>query len=66
MAADKLTAAQAGKLGGLRAAHVMGADGLARAGSKGGRATLENKGREHYSRIAHQRWGRLKKGIGDG
>lgn len=52
----KLTRAQAGRLGGLQAAHNLGPDGVRRRGAKGGLTTVERFGR---ARLAHRRHGRL-------
>ena len=56
MTSTKLTKKQAGQLGGLKTAKKHD---MARLGSKGGSATLEKHGREHFIRAAHKRWGRL-------
>jgi hypothetical protein len=56
----KLTKAEAGRLGGLRAAHALGDDGVKRRARKGGNATLEKHGKAHYLRAVYQRWGRLE------
>lgn len=53
----KLTRAQAGRLGGLQAAHNL--DGVRRRGAKGGLTTVERFGRAHRARLAHRRHGRL-------
>lgn len=53
----KLTRAQAGRLGGLQAAHNLGPDGVRSA--KGGLTTVERFGRAHMARLAHRRHGRL-------
>ena len=55
----KLTRAQAGRLGGLQAAHNLGPDGVRRRGAKGGLTTVERFGRAHMARLAHRRVGRL-------
>lgn len=55
----KLTRAQAGRLGGLQAAHNLGPEGVRRRGAKGGLTTVERFGRAHRARLAHRRHGRL-------
>jgi hypothetical protein len=60
MTAEKLTPKQVAQLGGLAAARLAGPDGMKAKGSKGGRATAAKRGREHYIRAAHARWGRLQ------
>jgi hypothetical protein len=46
-------------LGGLAAAHKLGADGRKRRASAGGQAVLESRGRAYYKAMAYRRWGRL-------
>jgi hypothetical protein len=57
---SKLTKAEAGRLGGLTAAHKLGADGVAARARKGGDAASRKLGRAHYVRLALVRWGRLQ------
>jgi hypothetical protein len=59
VAEKKLTRKQIAQLGGFGAARALGSEGMARIGTKGGAATLEARGREHYIRMAHKRWNRL-------
>jgi len=54
--AAKLTPVQRGKLGGLTRAHKAGPNGMALAGAKGARATLERYGRAHFLALAFRRW----------
>lgn len=57
MADKKMTKAQAGRLGGLQAAHNLGAEGLARRGRKGGEATVAAHGTAHMTRLAMRKNG---------
>lgn len=56
--ATKLTKAQAGRLGGLKAARALGVEGVRRRGSHGGATTLDRYGKEHMTRLAHRSHGR--------
>jgi hypothetical protein len=49
-------------LGGLAAAHKLGADGRKRRASKGGSAVLEARGAAYYKLLAFKRWGRVGPG----
>lgn len=67
MTREKLTPAEAGRIGGLVSAHRLGPEGTAKRASKAGNATLRRHGRAHYVRIAMVRWGRLEpKAAGNG
>lgn len=60
MASKTLTPSQAAQLAGFASARKAGSEGMADRGAKGGAVTAERHGREHFVRIAHQRWGRLQ------
>lgn len=53
----KMTKAQAGRLGGLKAAHSLGEAGVKARGRKGGNTTLDRHGKEHFTRLAMVRNG---------
>lgn len=55
----KLTPAEAGRLGGLAAAHNLGELGRQRRASSGGQSTVEKYGAAHMTRLAFVRHGRL-------
>lgn len=59
MPSTKLSNFQRAQLAGLASARIAGPKGMAARGAKGGRKTAETRGREHFIRAAHKRWGRL-------
>jgi hypothetical protein len=59
MASKTLSRKQIAQLGGFGDLRKNGVEGMKAKGEKGGPATLEKHGREHYIRMAHKRWGRL-------
>ena len=58
MPAKKLTNQQSGRLGGLASARLLGSEGMRERGIKGAETLTKRYGPEHFTRLAHRRWGR--------
>lgn len=58
MPSKKLTPQQAGRLGGLAAHKALGSEGMRERGLKGAEVLTSRYGADHFTRLAHRRWGR--------